>query len=60
MAISSLNKALFKQISVMVDASELGKADCILLLEKWALPGWWDKETHKSSYYCLSKLLLYA
>lgn len=59
-AISSLNKALFKQISVMVDASELGKAGCILLLEKWAILGWWDKETHKTSYYFVSKLLLYA
>ena len=58
---SLLNKARFKhKISGMADTSEFGKADFILLIEKGVMPGWWDKETRKISYYFVSKLLDYA
>ena len=45
---------------MMTDAETFGKKDFILLLEKRIVPGWWDREAQKITYFIISQLFEYS
>ena len=57
---SKKHATFLTEVKKMADVSEFGKEDFILLLDKGIIPGWWDKEAHKITYFIVSKLLGYA
>lgn len=47
-------------IAMITDAEIFGKKGFILMLEKRIVPGWWDREAHKITYFIISQLFEYS
>ena len=50
----------FKEATMAIVCKDICREELVLLLEKGASPGWWDKEVHKITYKIVSELIEFS
>ena len=50
----------FKEATMTIVCEDICREELVLLLEKGASPGWWDKEVHKITYKIVSEIIEFS